>query len=94
MVGADVALPVGDDIPLEEALAGVRRPHRVGAVLFARPPAGATVLVVGAGGVGQFVVQGARIAGARTIVAADPIEGRRRQQAERLAPRTSQRRTI
>ena len=59
----------------------------------ARPAAGATVLVVGAGGVGQFVVQGARIAGARTIVAADPIEGRR-QQAERLAPRTSQRRTI
>ena len=85
MVGADVALPVGDDIPLEEAaLLGCAALTGVGAVLFAaRPAAGATVLVVGAGGVGQFVVQGARIAGARTIVAADPIEGRR-QQAERL----------
>jgi S-(hydroxymethyl)glutathione dehydrogenase/alcohol dehydrogenase len=34
---------------------------------------------VGAGGVGQFVVQGARIAGAETIVAADPVAGRREQ---------------
>ena len=37
------------------------------------------MLVVGAGGVGQFVVQGARIAGAVTIVAVDPLEGRREQ---------------
>jgi S-(hydroxymethyl)glutathione dehydrogenase/alcohol dehydrogenase len=35
------------------------------------------VLVVGAGGVGQFVVQGARIAGAREIVCADPLADRR-----------------
>ena len=41
--------------------------------------AGSTVVVVGAGGVGQFVVQGARIAGATTIVAVDPFADRREQ---------------
>jgi S-(hydroxymethyl)glutathione dehydrogenase/alcohol dehydrogenase len=49
----------------------------VGAVLFAaRTEPGETVLVIGAGGVGQFCVQGARIAGAETIVAVDPLEAR------------------
>ena len=37
------------------------------------------MLVLGAGGVGQFVVQGARIAGAGTIVVCDPVEARRMQ---------------
>ncbi len=37
---------------------------------------GSSVLVIGAGGVGQFVVQGARIAGATTIVVCDPVEAR------------------
>src|SRR3954453_3625399 len=35
---------------------------------------GDTVVVVGVGGVGMNAVQGARIAGARTIVAVDPVE--------------------
>jgi S-(hydroxymethyl)glutathione dehydrogenase/alcohol dehydrogenase len=49
----------------------------VGAALFAAGvDEGATVLVVGAGGVGQFVVQGARIAGASEIVCVDPLEQR------------------
>ena len=38
--------------------------------------AGSTVLVVGAGGVGQFVVQAARIAGATHVVCVDPNEER------------------
>lgn len=38
---------------------------------------GASVAVIGCGGVGQSVVQGARIAGAATIVAIDPAAGRR-----------------
>jgi S-(hydroxymethyl)glutathione dehydrogenase/alcohol dehydrogenase len=90
-VDADVALPLGDDVPLEQAaLLGCAALTGVGAVLFqARPAPGATVLVVGAGGVGQFCVQGARIAGAAEIVCADPLEGRL-QQAERLgATRTT-----
>ena len=34
---------------------------------------GETVVVVGAGGVGSGAIQGARIAGARTIIAVDPV---------------------
>jgi S-(hydroxymethyl)glutathione dehydrogenase/alcohol dehydrogenase len=44
----------------------------VGAVLTsARVPQGATVAVIGAGGVGLNVIQGAVLAGARTVIAAD-----------------------
>jgi S-(hydroxymethyl)glutathione dehydrogenase/alcohol dehydrogenase len=79
VVGADVALPLGDDVPLEQAaLLGCAALTGVGAVLFAaRAEPGSSVVVIGAGGVGQFVVQGARIAGASAIVSADPLEGRR-----------------
>jgi len=78
---AEQALPLDSDIPLEQAaLLGCAALTGVGAVLHAaRPRPGASVLVVGAGGVGQFVVQGARIAGAKTIVAVDPLEARREQ---------------
>jgi S-(hydroxymethyl)glutathione dehydrogenase/alcohol dehydrogenase len=78
VVSEQVALPLGDDVPLEEAaLLGCAALTGVGAVLFAAGvEEGATVLVVGAGGVGQFVVQGARIAGASTIVCVDPLEER------------------
>jgi Zn-dependent alcohol dehydrogenase len=79
VVSSRVALPTGGGVPLEEAaLLGCAALTGVGAVLFAaRVEAGASVLVVGAGGVGQFVVQGARIAGAETIVVVDPVAGRR-----------------
>ncbi|SEF56831.1 S-(hydroxymethyl)glutathione dehydrogenase / alcohol dehydrogenase [Nonomuraea solani] len=47
----------------------------VGAVLnVAKVPPGATVLVVGCGGVGLNVIQGAVLAGATTIIAADVAE--------------------
>jgi Zn-dependent alcohol dehydrogenase len=49
----------------------------VGAVLFAaRVAPGSSVLVIGAGGVGQFAAQGARIAGAPTVVVCDPVDAR------------------
>jgi S-(hydroxymethyl)glutathione dehydrogenase/alcohol dehydrogenase len=72
------ALPVGDGVPLEEAaLLGCAALTGVGAVLFAaRAEPGEVVLVVGAGGVGQFCVQGARIAGAEAIVVVDPLDAR------------------
>src|SRR5206468_436788 len=65
-VDADVALPLGGHLPLQHAaLLGCAALTGVGAVLFqARPEPGSVVLVVGAGGVGQFCGQGARIAGA------------------------------
>jgi S-(hydroxymethyl)glutathione dehydrogenase/alcohol dehydrogenase len=73
-----VALPIGEGVPLEQAaLLGCAALTGVGAVLFAaRTQPGDSVLIVGAGGVGQFCVQGARIAGAETIVVVDPVEAR------------------
>lgn len=81
VVSSKVALPTGGGVPLEQAaLLGCAALTGVGAVLFAaRVREGSTVLVVGAGGVGQFVVQGARIAGAAAIVVSDPVAGRREQ---------------
>ena len=78
VVTEKVALPLGGEIPLEQAaLLGCAALTGVGAVLFAAGvEPGSSVLVVGAGGVGQFAVQGARIAGAREIVCADPLEER------------------
>jgi S-(hydroxymethyl)glutathione dehydrogenase / alcohol dehydrogenase len=73
-----VALPLGEGVTLEEAaLLGCAALTGVGAVLFAaRAEPGEVVLVIGAGGVGQFCVQGARIAGAEAIVVVDPLDAR------------------
>ena len=78
VVDQRVALPVRD-LPLEQAaLLGCAALTGVGAALFAaRVRRGASVVVIGAGAVGQFVVQGARIAGAELIVAVDPAPSRR-----------------
>jgi S-(hydroxymethyl)glutathione dehydrogenase / alcohol dehydrogenase len=81
VVSERVALPTGGGIPLEHAaLLGCAALTGVGAVLFAgRVEPDSSVLVVGAGGVGQFVVQGARIARADSIIAIDPLPERRAQ---------------
>jgi S-(hydroxymethyl)glutathione dehydrogenase/alcohol dehydrogenase len=66
-----VKLP--EDAPLDKAaLVGCAVLTGIGAVAnTARVPEGATVAVFGVGGVGLNVVQGARLSGARTIVAVD-----------------------
>ena len=59
--------------------AGLRRHHRASAPRSS-PPAchrGSSVAVIGCGAVGQSVIQGARIAGAATIIAIDLAEARR-----------------
>jgi len=68
-------VPVQTDLPDDQlALIGCAVTTGVGAALnTARVTPGATVTVVGCGGVGQCVVQGARIAGASRIVAVDPV---------------------
>src|SRR5262249_10502281 len=73
------AVEIPADVPLEVAcVIGCAVQTGVGAVLnTARVEEGATVLVLGLGGVGLSVVQGARIAGAARIVAVDPIAQRR-----------------
>jgi S-(hydroxymethyl)glutathione dehydrogenase/alcohol dehydrogenase len=81
VVAGGAAMPLPDAVPLEQAaLLGCAALTGVGAVLnAARPEPGFSALVIGAGGVGQFVVQGARIAGAAEILVVDPVEARREQ---------------
>jgi S-(hydroxymethyl)glutathione dehydrogenase/alcohol dehydrogenase len=66
---------VNTDLPDEQlALIGCGVTTGVGAALnTARVTAGSTVVVIGCGGVGQAVIQGARIADAARIVAVDPV---------------------
>ncbi|MEG3635058.1 Zn-dependent alcohol dehydrogenase [Micromonospora palythoicola] len=70
----EAAVRIDDDIPFEyAALLGCGVSTGVGAVInTARVRPGSTVAVLGLGGVGLSVVQGASIAGAARIVAVDP----------------------
>ena len=74
------AVKVPRDVPLDVAcVIGCAVQTGVGAVLnTARVPEGATVLVMGLGGIGLSAVQGARIAGAARIFASDPLAERRK----------------
>ena len=78
-------IKVEDDVPLDVAcVIGCAVQTGVGAVLnAAKVEAGATVLVMGLGGVGISIVQGARIAGASRIIVSDP-NGARREAAARF----------
>lgn len=76
---ASGAVKIPKEIPLDIAcVIGCAIQTGTGAVLnTAQVEQGATVLVTGLGGVGMAVVQGARIAGATTIIASDPVAERR-----------------
>jgi S-(hydroxymethyl)glutathione dehydrogenase/alcohol dehydrogenase len=76
---------VETDVPDEQlALIGCGVTTGVGAALnTAGIEPGSTVAIIGCGGVGQAVLQGARIAGASRIVAIDPVELKRKT-AEQL----------
>jgi Zn-dependent alcohol dehydrogenase len=78
---ASGAVKVAPDSPLEVqvlCVIGCAVQTGVGAVLnTARVVPGGTVLVLGLGGIGLSVVQGARIAGASRIFASDPVASRR-----------------
>jgi Zn-dependent alcohol dehydrogenase len=71
-------VPVADDVPYEyAALLGCGISTGVGAVVnTAKVSPGSTVAVVGCGGVGLSVIQGAKAAGAATILAVDPLESK------------------
>jgi S-(hydroxymethyl)glutathione dehydrogenase/alcohol dehydrogenase len=73
VVPATSVVPVPDDVSSEDAaLLGCAVTTGVGAaVKTARVQPGSSVLVLGLGGVGASVVQGARLAGAETVVAVD-----------------------
>ena len=76
LVHENALVKIPDDMPLDRAaLIGCGVTTGVGAVLnTARIEAGSTVAVFGTGGVGLAAIQGARIGGARMIIAIDVME--------------------
>ncbi len=72
-------IKLDDDMPFDKAcLLGCGVVTGWGSAVYsAQVGAGDTVVVVGIGGIGANAVQGARIAGARNIVAIDPVEFKR-----------------
>lgn len=73
------AIKIPDEVPLDVAcVIGCAVQTGVGAALnTAKISEGDTVLVMGLGGVGMSVVQGARLAGASKILVSDPVSERR-----------------
>lgn len=73
------AVKIPGDVALDVAcVLGCAVQTGVGAVLnTARVEEGATVLVMGLGGVGLSIVQGARLASAATVIVSDPVAERR-----------------
>lgn len=78
VVGEAMCVKVNRDAPLDLlALTACGVVTGVGAVLnTARVEPGSSVLVVGCGGVGLNVIQGAVLAGATTIIAADVVDSK------------------
>jgi Zn-dependent alcohol dehydrogenase len=76
---ASGAVKIAPDVPLDVAcVIGCAVQTGVGAVFnTAGVEPGATVLVMGLGGIGLSIVQGAVLAGAARIIAADPLPKRR-----------------
>jgi S-(hydroxymethyl)glutathione dehydrogenase / alcohol dehydrogenase len=80
MIAEQIMLvPVESDRPAAQlALIGCGVATGVGAALnTAKVVPGSTVAVFGCGGVGQAIIQGARIAGAARIIAVDPVAYKR-----------------
>jgi S-(hydroxymethyl)glutathione dehydrogenase/alcohol dehydrogenase len=75
---ADQVVKVREDLPwTHAAIIGCSVATGVGAVVrHAGVEAGASVLVIGCGGVGLNVVQGAKLAGAGTIIACDLLDNK------------------
>lgn len=71
-------IPISRDIPLDSAaLIGCCVTTGVGAAInTVHVEPGSTVAVVGCGGVGVNVIQGARLCNAARIIAVDPLEGK------------------
>jgi S-(hydroxymethyl)glutathione dehydrogenase/alcohol dehydrogenase len=75
---AEMLIPIRKEMPWAQAsLVGCSVPTGVGAVTnAARVEPGSSVLVVGCGGVGLNVVQGARLAGASRVIACDLLDNK------------------
>ena len=78
------AVRVDDDLPLDKAvLVGCGVPTGWGSAVYAaKVTPGDTVAVYGIGGIGINAVQGARYAGAKNVIAIDPLENKREKAME------------
>jgi S-(hydroxymethyl)glutathione dehydrogenase / alcohol dehydrogenase len=78
LVHERAVIKIADDIPLDRAaLLGCAVTTGVGAALnTAQVTPGSSVAVFGTGGVGTSIIQGARIAGARQIIAVDLLDSK------------------
>lgn len=79
IIAGNAAIKIPEDVPFQvAAVAGCAVSTGLGAVFRrAKVHPGSTVAVIGCGGVGLNVVQGARIAGALRIIAIDPVAFKR-----------------
>ena len=95
IVPANNAVVIPRDVPLDSAaLVACGVTTGVGAVInTAQVEVGSTVLVIGTGGVGLNVIQGARIAGAARIIAADLLDNKLELAREFGATHADQRRS-
>jgi NDMA-dependent alcohol dehydrogenase len=84
VVSRNSVVKIDDDLPLDKAaLVGCGVPTGWGSAVYsAEVGPGDTVVVFGIGGVGINAVQGARHAGARHVIAVDPIEFKRTKALE------------
>lgn len=84
-------IKIDNDVPLDRAcLLGCGVVTGWGSAVYAAEvKAGDTVAVVGAGGIGSNAIQGARLAGAKRIIAIDPIEFKREKAMEFGATHTA-----
>ncbi|WP_406465886.1 zinc-binding dehydrogenase [Streptomyces sp. NBC_00111] len=79
VIAAYAAIPIPDDVPYDiAALIGCGVTTGIGAALnTAKVKPGSSVVVIGLGGVGISILQGAKVAGAARIIAVDPTANRR-----------------
>jgi len=84
VVHENSVVPIPDDIPLDKAaLVGCGVPTGWGSAVHSADVApGETVIVSGVGGIGINAVQGARYAGALTLIAVDPLANKREKALE------------
>jgi NDMA-dependent alcohol dehydrogenase len=84
-------IKIDNDVPLDRAcLLGCGVVTGWGSSVYAaQVEPGDTVAVVGAGGIGSNAIQGARLAGAKRIIAIDPIEFKREKAMEFGATHTA-----
>ena len=84
-------IKIEPDVPLDKAcLLGCGVVTGWGSAVYAADvQPGETVAVVGVGGIGANAIQGAKLAGAKRIVAIDPLEGKREKAMEFGATHTA-----